>query len=130
MRMASFLSLGLALVSAATAIGQDGPRVVKHVEVYNEPGRFAGWPANNGIWSWDNEIVVGFTLGYHKDKSGHTIDPDQTSGPRQARSLDGGVTWTIEAPSLYRQRRQGAGNDGELGPHRFHRCQFRGAISE
>ena len=99
MRMASFLSLGLALVSAATAIGQNGPRVIKHVEVYNEPGRFAGWPANNGIWSWDNEIVVGFILGYHKDKSGHTIDPDRASGPRQARSLDGGVTWTIETPS-------------------------------
>ena len=53
------LSLGLALLAAATATGQDGPRVVKHVEVYNEPGRFAGWPANNGIWSWDDEIVVG-----------------------------------------------------------------------
>ncbi len=83
----------------AAAAEQDGPRVVQHVEVYNQPGRFAGWPANNGIWNWGNEIVVGFDLGYHKQKSGHTIDPDRPSAPRQARSLDGGVTWTIEMPS-------------------------------
>ena len=99
MRIASLFSFGLAVLMATTAAGQDGPRVIKHVEVYNQPGRFAGWPANNGIWSWGDEIVVGFTLGYHKQKSGHTIDPDRPSGPRQARSLDGGLTWTIERPS-------------------------------
>ena len=36
----------------------------EHVEVYREPGRFASWPANYGIWSWGNEIVLSFTLGY------------------------------------------------------------------
>lgn len=100
MRIAASLRFGLVLVAATTAMGQDGPHVVRHVVVYNEPGRFAGWPANNGIWNWDNEIVVGMTLGYHKDKSGHTIDPDRPSGPRQARSLDGGVTWHLERPSF------------------------------
>lgn len=99
MRMATIFGFCLAVVVAVSAAGQDVPRVLQQVEVYNEPGRFAGWPANNGIWSWDDEIVVGFTLGYHKDSSGHTIDRDRPSGPRQARSLDGGVTWTIEAPS-------------------------------
>ena len=99
MPVAPLFSFGLVVVLAASAAGQDGPRVVKHLEVYNQGGRFAGWPANNGIWSWDNEIVVGFTLGYHKERSGHTIDPDRESGPRQARSLDGGLTWTIEKPS-------------------------------
>lgn len=99
MRNTYFLAHALALIAAATAAAQDGPHVIKNVEVYNEPGRFAGWPANNGIWSWDHEIVVGFTLGYHKQRSGHTIDPDRPSAPRQARSLDGGETWTIETPS-------------------------------
>ena len=103
MRIATFCGFGLVLVAAATGRGQEGPLIVKHVEVYNQPGRFGGWPANNGIWNWDNEIVVGFTLGYHKDKSGHTIDPDRPSGPRQARSLDGGVTWTVELPSYVGQ---------------------------
>ena len=99
MRMTSLFGFGLAAAMAATAAGQDGPRVIKHVEVYNQPGRFGGWPANNGIWSWGDEIVVGFTLGYHKEKSGHTIDPDRPSVVRQARSLDGGFTWTVERPS-------------------------------
>jgi hypothetical protein len=83
----------------ATAAAQERDHVLQHVEVFNQPGRFAGWPANNGIWSWQDEIVVGFTLGYHKDKSGHTIDPDRPAVPRQARSLDGGLTWSIEIPS-------------------------------
>ena len=25
---------------------------VTHVKVYYEAGRFGGWPANHGIWSW------------------------------------------------------------------------------
>ncbi len=99
MRITLLPSIGLVVLAAATAAGQDEPHVVKNVEVYNEPGRFAGWPANNGIWNWGNEIVVGFTLGYHKQKSGHTVDPDRPSVPHQARSLDGGSTWAIETPS-------------------------------
>jgi len=99
MRIGPLLSFGIAVTTALHACGQDAPRVLKHVDVFNESGRFAGWPANNGIWCWNDEIVVGFTLGYHKDKSGHTIDSDRPSGPQQARSLDGGTTWTIETPS-------------------------------
>ena len=38
---------------------------IKHVDVYYEPGRFGGWPANHGIWIWDNEILVGFGKGYY-----------------------------------------------------------------
>lgn len=94
--------IAVAFVLACTAriaVAQDEPRVIQHVEVINEPGRFAGWPANNGIWNWGDEIVVGFTFGYHKDKSGHTIDPNRPSGSQQARSRDGGLTWTIESPA-------------------------------
>ena len=35
----------------------------QHVMVYHQPGRFGGWPANHGIWSWGNEILVGFSAG-------------------------------------------------------------------
>jgi hypothetical protein len=92
--------IGILLVAAllpACAFAEAGP--IKNVNVYKEPGRFGGWPANNGIWCWDNEIVVGFTLGYFKLKPGHAIDPDKPSVRRLARSLDGGETWTIEVPS-------------------------------
>ena len=73
----------------------------KHVTVYFEEGRFGGWPANNGIWSWDNEILVGFSSGYHKDlgEERHNIDREKPEELLLARSLDGGETWTIEDPS-------------------------------
>jgi len=32
----------------------------ENVIIYKEKNRFAGWPANNGHWSWGDEIVVGF----------------------------------------------------------------------
>jgi hypothetical protein len=69
--------------------------------VFLEEGRFAGWPANQGIWNWGDEIVVGFSLGYYKEnpEGGHAIDREKPSGNRQARSLDGGETWTVEVPS-------------------------------
>ncbi len=43
---------------------------MQHATIYREEGRYAGWPANYGIWSWGDEIVVGFTVGYHKTVSG------------------------------------------------------------
>ena len=89
----------LTVTNSLRVVADAPPHTTAHVEVYRQAGRFAGWPANNGIWVWEDEIVVGFTLGYHKEKSGHTIDGARPSGPRQARSLDGGLTWTIETPS-------------------------------
>lgn len=73
---------------------------IEHVEVIYEAERFAGWPANNGIWNWGDEVVVGFTFGYHKETGGHPIDGGKPSGPMQARSLDGGQTWTVERPTF------------------------------
>jgi len=97
MRKAALAALTL-LLAVPTVLAEPA-QVVKHVVIHNEPGRFAGWPANNGIWHWGDEIVVGYTLGYYKDKQGgHPIDPDRPSVPRQARSLDGGETWTMEIP--------------------------------
>jgi len=92
--------LAAILLMAAVCAAQKAA-AVKHVTVYKEPGRFGGWPANHGIWSWGNEIVVGFSEGYFKKvESGHAIDRSRPSIPRFARSLDGGETWKIEVPSF------------------------------
>ncbi|HEV1283665.1 MAG TPA: hypothetical protein VNU44_00065, partial [Bryobacteraceae bacterium] len=51
---------------------------IQHIIVYKESKRFAGWPANHGIWIWGDEIVVGFERGYfHFNDQRHSIDWDQ-----------------------------------------------------
>lgn len=73
---------------------------VQHVKVYHEPGMYGGWPANNGVWIWGNEILVGFSKGFHKNLgSKHNIDRDRPQLHLLARSKDGGNTWTIEDPA-------------------------------
>lgn len=71
---------------------------MQHVIVYREKGRYAGWPANYGIWSWGDEIVVGFTLGYHgkAERGFHDRDMSRPFVTMQARSLDGGETWSMQ----------------------------------
>jgi hypothetical protein len=73
----------------------------EHVEVYHEPGRFGGWPANHGMWSWGNELLVGFAAGYYKDNGPmfHAIDHGKPEEHLLARSKDGGLSWTIENPA-------------------------------
>ena len=69
---------------------------MEHVIVYRQPGRFAGWPANYGIWSWGHEIVLGFTLGYIDVAGGfHARDKTKPFANMQARSVDGGQTWDV-----------------------------------
>src|SRR5262245_2764704 len=85
----------VAIAAVAAALSAQPRNVV----VYQEPGRFGGWPANHGIWSWGNEILVGFEAGYFKDKTqGHAIDYTRPAQHALARSLDGGETWKIELP--------------------------------
>jgi hypothetical protein len=76
-------------------------RAIRHVKVYAKPGRFSGWPANHGIWSWGNEILVGFSAGHYKDlgPDRHHIDREKPEQHLLARSRDGGETWTIENPA-------------------------------
>ena len=75
------------------------PKVIRNVVVYGEPGRFAGWPANHGIWSWGDEILVGFSRGYDKDRGPyHHINKEKPEDYLLARSLDGGATWKVEQP--------------------------------
>lgn len=67
---------------------------MQQVIVYREPGMYAGWPANYGIWAWDNEIVLGFILGHVKaGVPYHARDKDRPFVTIQARSLDGGLSW-------------------------------------
>ena len=75
---------------------------IEHIVIYHADGRYAGWPANYGIWSWGDEIVTGFTLGFHDDGGGfHSRNTEKPFTSKQSRSLDGGVTWeTIQAPLL------------------------------
>ncbi len=89
----------LLILRAALGLAQ-APPSAHNVEVYREKGRYAGWPANHGIWSWGNEILVGFELGYHDSASGiiHTISFTKPAEHLLARSLDGGETWKIERP--------------------------------
>ncbi len=96
---------GLLGAPAPAPAGQEGPTppeeppAVTHVKVYYEPGMFGGWPANHGIWSWGNEILVGFSKGYYKDLGDrHHIDREKPEFHMLARSLDGGETWSVEDP--------------------------------
>lgn len=96
--------LALLVLLAASSNGQEdrssqGMRA-RHVPVYAVPGRFGGWPANHGIWSWGNEILVGFSAGYYKNLGDrHHIDRERPEEHLLARSVDGGETWTIENPA-------------------------------
>lgn len=78
--------------------------------VYYKEGRFAGWPANHGIWSWDNEILVGFVEADHMDSEGfHTYDSN-TATNKYARSKDGGETWSMEDAYEHGQTARGYDN--------------------
>ena len=75
---------------------------MKHLLVHSRPGMFYGWPANNGIWSWGNEIVVGFTEAHYLENSqGHSQDESRPRRSLVARSMDGGETWSTEEPANY-----------------------------
>lgn len=78
-----------------TLLGYGTTKDVKHYAVFQENGKFAAWPANHGIWSWGDEILVGFQIADHRDGRGHTWD-STTSLHYFARSLDGGENWTLE----------------------------------
>jgi hypothetical protein len=73
---------------------------MQSVVVAHNPGRFCGWPANNGLWVWDrDQVLVGFAMGDYIEQSGHNIAGSHRAA--LARSADGGLTWSIEAPSGY-----------------------------
>ena len=89
--------------------------------IYKAFGRFGGWPANNGIWQWGDEILVGFDVVYYKepdpdiDPTDHHFDREKPKHKALARSLDGGRTWTIEEPENFAgQGREAAASPGGI----------------
>ncbi|WP_236977990.1 exo-alpha-sialidase [Membranihabitans maritimus] len=64
-----------------------------------EKDRFHGWPANNGLWFWEDEILVGFTQGDYAIQDGHNITGIQES--LFTRSKDGGINWTVFDPENF-----------------------------
>lgn len=93
----------LAMLFSCGGYAAEAPRVLQNLSVYHVAGRYGGWPANHGIWVWNNEILVGFSAAYFKwlGPDRHPYDRAKPEEPCLARSLDGGDTWNIErAPSL------------------------------
>jgi hypothetical protein len=91
--------IGLVFLIGASVLWPKNPTSARHVIIYKEPGRYAGWPANHGAWQWDNEILVGFEIGHVKaTEQYHAIDYTRPEEHVLARSKDGGETWTIEKP--------------------------------
>jgi len=96
-----------ALMLALSSMAAQRPASIENVTVFHETGRFGGWPANNGVWVWGDEILVGFSLGSFKvNERGHSIDSAKPQVTRFARSLDGGRTWKIEKPAFPESRDQ------------------------
>ena len=93
----AFLATASTLLLGPTLRGSGSP---EHVIVWRESGRYGGWPANHGIWSWGDELLVGFTAGVLKtgDPNRHPIDRSAGEQHVLARSLDGGRTWHVETP--------------------------------
>ncbi|GLQ11588.1 hypothetical protein GCM10007913_35200 [Devosia yakushimensis] len=71
--------------------------MIQHVEVYARDGEFAAWPANYGLWIWGDEVVAVFSQGYRGGQENlHARDKTRPFIGKQARSLDGGLTWVSE----------------------------------
>ncbi len=104
--------LGLSVITALT-----GPIWgMEHLIVYHDKEKFCGWPANEGVWSWENEILVGFNMGtYKRVERGHNYNSDYPLETVQARSIDGGRTWSFEKPEAFMKEMQIVKNPSRFG---------------
>src|SRR5258708_19512225 len=101
--MKAQIAIALSGVLLAGASASEPARPIKNVVVYQEAGRFGGWPANHGVWSWGNEILVGFEPGYFKDKAqGHAIDHARPAQHVLTPSLPAGTPPAIVTPTVFR----------------------------
>jgi len=80
---------------------------IEHTIVAIQKDHFHGWPANNGVWVWGNEILVGFTQVEYEKADGHNIKEGAPLLSMLARSKDGGKTWTMFDPENF------VGDDGQ-----------------
>lgn len=91
---------------------------MQQITIYREAGRYAGWPANYGIWAWGDEIVVGFTVGYFQGGAHyHTRDRERPFETLQARTLDGGRTWNVQPIPARIPGNRALSSDEHLAPH-------------
>jgi hypothetical protein len=98
MNRRTFLAQSAALLASASTSARSR---IEHVDVWRDAGRYGGWPANHGMWSWGDECLVGFTAGVLKtgDPMRHPIDRSAGEQHALARSRDGGRTWSFEVPA-------------------------------
>jgi hypothetical protein len=92
---------------------------VEHKIVFRQPGKFAAWPANFGMWHWGNEIVFGFTLGnMARNAKGqfHPRDKSRPFVPMQARSTDGGEQWEVIPTPCRTPGNRGFSADDSMDP--------------
>src|SRR5689334_18878258 len=95
-----FIALGGSLLTAPRSFGKG--LIKENRIVFQQAGRYGGWPANHGIWAWHNEVVVGFTSAWYKPAvNDHAVDRTKKFEDWQARSLDGGQTWSVEKPKVF-----------------------------
>jgi hypothetical protein len=96
MTSARIPTLLIAFLAGVLPASAGPPADLSHGIAAIEQDRFHGWPANNGVWHWGDEILVGFTQGDIEVGPGHNIAGRQDS--LLARSTDGGETWTMFDP--------------------------------
>jgi hypothetical protein len=82
------------ILLAALFITHAAALEMEHGVVFHKEGRFAAWPANGGIWSWGNEILIMHSdLTYHFYPNQHSYDRSKPGYTVLSRSLDAGKTW-------------------------------------
>ncbi|MEO2047638.1 MAG: sialidase family protein [Pirellulales bacterium] len=91
------LTLSALLLQLPTYAQQ--PAEITHIVAAIEKDKFHGWPANNGAWQWDDELLVGFTQGEYDVRDSHNIQGIQQS--MFTRSTDGGLTWQMFDPDNF-----------------------------
>ncbi|MBN2090105.1 exo-alpha-sialidase [candidate division KSB1 bacterium] len=104
-----WLCFGIGLMALVCATESNGNNKIsmENIIIAQEESKFHGWPANNGVWAWNDgqEILVGFSYGRFVEQKGHNIEgrSEDAEGilSRLARSTDGGRTWTVEDPTNY-----------------------------
>ncbi len=94
----SLLMLPIVVALCAVTHAQQPDDLEHHIAAI-EKDKFHGWPANNGVWQWGEEILVGFTQGDIVVRDSHNITGIESA--HFARSLDGGETWKTFDPENF-----------------------------
>jgi hypothetical protein len=90
-------SLILACFALCASAAEPATFSKENFTIFEEAGRYGGWPANHGLWQWGDELVAGFEVAWYKHPiNDHAVDRSKPFENRQARSLDGGKTWKME----------------------------------